>query len=105
MGITVKATIRQAQYAGIQTGQQRLANRPLAGSIGTQIGGKDGVASALDKYRALGLRVARMTGTAARVAKGLDIVRFVGNLQVYHLSPLSAASRRQARATSFCKGA
>ena len=82
MGVAVKATIRQTQHASREARQQRFANRPFALSVSTQIGGEDGVTGALNQDGALGLRIACMTGAAARVAKDFDVIRLVGDFQV-----------------------
>ena len=41
-----------------------------------------GATGALNEDGALGLRIAYMTSTAARVAKGFDVIRLVGDFQV-----------------------
>ena len=74
--------MRQPEHARFDVRQQRFAYCPLGFTIGTQIGGDDSVAGALDENRALGLRIAGMAGAAAGAAKGLDVVLLVGHCQV-----------------------
>jgi hypothetical protein len=77
----IEAPVGQAQHAGLQAGQQWLAQFPLAAAVLAEVGAKHGVRGALGDDHATRLRVACRTLPPARPAEGLLDVGLVGQLE------------------------